>query len=89
MKLYPFIDSWIHSFVYIGESKPSAIHCDKKVNKWGLGWKDVARRKAIILPLLSMDSCVHSLIGLSAFVLQGIDNETIVLVMEERLPKSD
>ena len=36
-----------------------------------------------------MDSRVHSLIGLSALEHQGIDNETVVLVVEERLPKSD
>ena len=49
----------------------------------------MAGGKAIIFPLLSMDSCVNSLIGLSALELQGIDNETVVLVVEERLPKSD
>ena len=32
---------------------------------------------------------MHSLIGLSALELQGIDNETVVLVVEERLPQSD
>ena len=48
----------------------------------------MARGKAIILPLLSMENRVHSLIGLSALELQGIDNETIVLVVE-RLPKLD
>ena len=36
-----------------------------------------------------MENRVHSLIGLSALELQGIDNETIVLVVEERLPKLD
>ena len=90
VKLYPFIDSWIHSFVYTGESKPCAIFwCDKKVTKWGLGWKDVAGGQAIILPMVSNDSRMHSIIGLSALELQGIDNKTIVLVVEERLPKLD
>ena len=49
----------------------------------------MAGGKDIILPFLSMDSRVHSLIGLSALELQGIDNETVVLVVEERLSKSD
>ena len=49
----------------------------------------MARGKAIIIPLLSMDAHVHFLIGLSALKLQGIDNETLVLIVEERLPKSD
>ena len=90
MKLYPFIDSWIHSFVYTGELKLGVVfRCDKKVSKWGLGWKDVAGGKAIVLPMLGNESLVHSLIGLSTLKLQGIDNETIVLVVEERLPKSD
>ena len=49
----------------------------------------MARGKAKILPMLSMDSRVQSLIGLSALELQGIHNETVVLVVEKRLPKSD
>ena len=32
---------------------------------------------------------MHSTIGLSAVELQGIDNDTVVLVVEEKLPKSD
>ena len=90
MKLYLFIDNWIHSFIYTGESKPGAVFwCDKKVSKWGLGWKDVAGGNAIILLMLGNESSVHSLIGLSTLELQGIDNKTIVLVVEERLPKLD
>ena len=57
--------------------------------KWGLGWKDVAKGQAIIMPMLGNDTRVHSIIGLSVVELQGIDNETIVLVVEEKLPKSD
>ena len=49
----------------------------------------MAGGKAIILPHLSMDSRVHSTIGLSALELHNIDNEIVVLVVEERLPKSD
>ena len=49
----------------------------------------MARGKAIILPHLAMGSHVHSTIGLSAFELHGIDNKVVVLVVEERLPKSD
>ena len=41
------------------------------------------------MPMLGNDTHVHSTIGLSAIELQGIDNETVVLVMEEKLPKSD
>ena len=41
------------------------------------------------MPMLGNDSRVHSTIGLSAIELQGIDNETVVLVVEEKLPKSD
>ena len=41
------------------------------------------------MPMLGNDTCVHSTIGLSVVELQGIDNETIVLVVEEKLPKSD
>ena len=59
------------------------------MTKWGLGWKDVARGQAIILPILTNDNRVHSTIGLSVVELQGIDNETVVLVVEEKLPKSD
>ena len=40
------------------------------------------------MPMLGNDSCVHSTIGLSTVELQGIDNET-VLVVEEKLLKSD
>ena len=39
--------------------------------------------------MVGNDSHVHSIIGLSALELQGIDNETVVLVVEERLPKLD
>ena len=49
----------------------------------------MAGGKAIILPLLSMENRVHSLVGLSALKLQGIDNKIVVFVMEEKLPKSD
>ena len=48
----------------------------------------MAGGRAIIMPMLGNDTCVHSTIGLSAVELQGIDNET-VLVVEEKLPKSD
>ena len=90
MKLYPFIDSLIHAFVYTKESKPSAIfHCDKNVSKWRLFWKDVVGGKAIILLHLAVDSRIHSTIGLNALEFHGINNETVVLVVEERLPKSD
>ena len=41
------------------------------------------------MPMLGNDSRMHSTIGLSAVELQGIDNETVVLVVEEKLPKSD
>ena len=90
VKLLPFIDSWIHGFTFTGESKPGAVfRCDQNTTKWGLGWKDVDGRRAIILPILANASRVHSTIGLSAIKLQGIDNETVVLVVEEKLPKSD
>ena len=90
MKLYPFIDSWIHLFVYTGESKPGAVFpCDQKITKWGLGWKDVAGGQAIVQPMLGNDTRVHSTIGLSTLKFQGIDNETVVLIVEEKLPKSD
>ena len=49
----------------------------------------MAGRRAIIMPMLGNDSHVHSTIGLSVVELQGIDNETIVLVVKEKLPKSD
>ena len=49
----------------------------------------MAGGQAIIMPMLGNDTRVHSTIGLSALELQGIDNETIVLVVEEKLPKSD
>ena len=49
----------------------------------------MAGGRAIIMPMLGNDTRVHSTIGLSAVELQGIDNETVVLVVEEKLPKSD
>ena len=49
----------------------------------------MAGGKAIVHLMLSNESRVHSIIGLSALELQGIDNETVVLVVEERLSKSD
>ena len=49
----------------------------------------MARGQAIIMPMLGNDTSVHSTIGLSAVELQGIDNETVVLVVEEKLPKSN
>ena len=41
------------------------------------------------MPMLGNDTRVYSTIGLSALELQGIDNETVVLVVEEKLPKSN
>ena len=76
--------------MYTGESKPSVVFlCNKNVRKWGLAWKDVAGSLAIIIPLLTMDTRIHSTIGLSTFELHGINNKTVVLAVEERLPKSD
>ena len=49
----------------------------------------MAGGRAIIMPMLGNHTRVHSTIGLSVVELQGIDNKTIVLVMEEKLPKSD
>ena len=49
----------------------------------------MAGGQAIIMPMLGNDTHVHSTIGLSAVELQGIDNETVVLVVEEKLPKSN
>ena len=49
----------------------------------------MSRGLAIIMPMLGNDTRVHSAIGLSAVELQGIDNETVVLVVEEKLPKSN
>ena len=49
----------------------------------------MAGGRAIIMPMVGNDTRVHSTIGLSAVELQGIDNETVVLVVEEKLPKSD
>ena len=49
----------------------------------------MAGGRAIIMPMLGNDSRVHSTIGLSAVELQGIDNETVVLIVEEKLSKSD
>ena len=49
----------------------------------------MAGGQAIIMPMLGNDTRVYSTIGLSAVELQGIDNETVLLVVEEKLPKSD
>ena len=49
----------------------------------------MAGAQAIVHPMFGSESRVHSTIGLRALELQGIDNETVVLVVEERLPKSD
>ena len=49
----------------------------------------MAGGQALVQPMLGNDSRVHSTIGLSVVKLQGIDNEIVVLVVEERLPKSD
>ena len=90
VKLYPFIDSWIHGFIFHGESKPSAIfRCDQKVTTWAMSWKDMAGSTAVIVPHLSKDKRIHSPIGLSVVELQGFDNETAIMVVEERLPKSE
>ena len=49
----------------------------------------MAGRRAIIMPMLGNDTRVHSTIGLSVVELQGIDNEIVVLVVEQKLLKSD
>ena len=49
----------------------------------------MAGGQAIVQPMLGNDNRVHSTIGLSALELQGIDNEIVVLVVEEKLPKSE
>ena len=49
----------------------------------------MAGGQAIVQPMLGNDTRVHSTIGLSALELQNIDKETVVLVVEEKLPKLD
>ena len=50
----------------------------------GCGWKEGHHS-----PSPRIDSHMYSTIGLSALELHNINNKTIVLVVEERLPKSD
>ena len=45
--------------------------------------------KAIIVRHLAFGSRIHASIGLTALELHGIDNEIVVLVVKERLPKSE
>ena len=49
----------------------------------------MAGGKAINIPHLAMDSRVHFTIRFSALELHSIDNKTVVVVVDERLPKSD
>ena len=49
----------------------------------------MAGGKAIIVPHLFMENRVHSTIGLNALELHDIDNKTVLLIVEERLPKSE
>ena len=90
VKLNPFVDNWIQTFLFHGESKSSAkFGCDTKITKWKLSWKDVVGSKAIIVRYLFGGCRVHSTIGLSVVGLQGLDNETILVFVEERLSKSE
>ena len=49
----------------------------------------MAGGQAIVQRMLGNEIRVHSTIGLNALELQRIDNETVVLIVEEKLPKSN
>ena len=90
VKLYSFIDSWIHGFIFDDKSNPNAtFRCDKKVTTWAMSWKDMAGSTAVIVPHLSKDKRIHSLIGLNVVELRGLAEETTIMVVEEKILKSD
>ena len=63
------------------------FRCNTKVSKWGLSWKDLVGSKAIIVPHFFGDPQIHFTFGLSVVELEGLNNKTILVVVEERLPK--
>ena len=89
-EIVSFIVSWVHAFTYSGEHRPAAVFlCDQKVTAWGIEWKAGHDGVVQIVPRLKYMDRVSPMVGLNVLEMQGLDNSTALLVMQERIPKSD
>ncbi len=89
MKLAPYCDGWVHTFRYVGKLHPAAVYrCLNKVTEWGVQWKQEADGRVRIVPKLMNDMKVHRDTGLEIQEMQGLDNDTVLLVIEEKVPGS-
>lgn len=90
MKLYKYCDSWVHGFHYTGDNFPAAVfRCDRKVSAWGLEWMQQPEGTAIVCPKLSFKDKVNMTKGLAVLEVQGLDNSTVLVIVEETVPKGE
>ena len=94
MKLVAFYDGWIHHYVYKGDLSLGAVYrCQKHVIEWGIEWKEeggVARVAPKFCSQTSFHTPTSNLThGLTVIEMQGLDYNTVLLVIEEQVPKSE
>ena len=89
-KIVSFIDRWEHTFTYSREHWPAAVFlCDRKVTAWGIEWKAGHDGVVQIVPKLKYIDRVSPMVGLNVLEMQGLDNSTALLVVQEKIPKSN
>ena len=87
-RLKPFCDSMVHGFQYDGEFyHPAVFRCNNTLSVWGLEWIEFDAKVVIYPKLLYMERG-HPTTGLSVIEMQGLDNCTTLLVVQEMIPKS-
>ena len=89
MKLDPFCDGWAHRYAYKGDLSPGAIyHCNKNVTEWGIEWIEEEGGVSRVAPKLHKEDTSNQTHGLTIIEMQGLDENTVLLVIEEQVPKS-
>jgi len=86
LRLALFCDSWLSKYTYVGNHHLGAVfRCKSNVTEWGIEWKEDNDGKVRILPNLVRGGSVHVKTGLDVLEMQGLDDATVLLVIEEKL----
>lgn len=90
IKLAPFVDGWVHRFTYVGDLSPGAVYrCQSNVTAWGIEWKKETDERIRVVPRLVSDKRVNVSTGLDVLEMQGLDDKSVLLVIEENIAKSE
>ena len=89
-KLKSFCDTMVHAYRYEGDFFPAAVfRCDSKLTAWGIEWVEANDKKVLICPKLWHHERGHPATGLNVVKMQGLDNSTALLIVDEIIPKSE